>query len=163
MKKATIILFALLLTVPVLGQTPSFDIEVRLPFVEPVSPGDPIYISVSGNTPHSLHEFSDAWFRFYHEGFLLEERHIDFADQHFECSFDTAYYVEGYATLDVGPWTWADEVELVIATSLFPNQYHWMSRNSLEVNPTTERVPSTSTCGVIVMLLLIPAISFWKR
>lgn len=158
MKKLAILLFVLLVTAPVLGQwTPNFTIED--PNGAPLMPGDTVEI-ISG-AQHVGHGISDAWFRLYRDGLFLTEIHIPFGMQHF--TIGATYEIEGYADLYVGEYTWTDEVELVVATYFVTQQFHWMSYNSLPVYPTTEVVPATSTWGIILLLLLFPAIWLWKR
>ncbi len=159
MKKLVILLFALFLTVPVLGQwTPDFDI-IASP-AGPLDFGHEVHVT-NGQRAHTGHSISDAWFRLYHENNFLIEIRIPNENKHF--TIGPTYEIEGYADFYVGEYTWADELELVVATSFVTQQYHWMSTNSLPINPSTEVIPTTGIWGIILMLLLIPAIWLWKR
>jgi len=158
MKKMLVVFFAVLLASAAFGQQ-IFDSED--PNGSPLMPGDIVEVTNSESKPG--YGYSDAWFHMYYQGAFLGEVHMPFVNQHFDVDDYPPYHIIGYADLYVGPYTWADEVELEIALYLVPYQYHYYSRNSLVVFPTTDVVPVTSFWGLIALLILVPAVIIWRR
>lgn len=156
MKKLTVLVFVICLSAPVFGQEVFNIVDPNGP---PLQTGDTVAVTNSNAFPG--YAYSDAWYHFYHLGSLLAEVHIPFTHQHFYMDPMT-YQIMGYADLYVGPYTYADEVRLEIALAL-GQQYHFFSRNSLVVEPTTLVTPSLNMWGLILLLILLPAYMVFRR
>lgn len=129
---------------------------------EPLIETDQIIVDSSISYP-SNYIYSDANFFLYYQGTLIGPVHIPFDKQHLY--LDGSYQLQGYADMEYGDYTWADELmmEVLFARPGFPGQLHHTSINTLQVTPLTERAPSITTWGLIILLILIPAIMLFRR
>lgn len=78
-------------------------------------------------------------------------------------TMDGSGYVSGVDVLDVDVYETANSLRLHIWSRFVQQQYHSYSTNSLEVLPTMAVTPSTTAWGLIVLLLLVPAVLIWRR
>ncbi len=125
---------------------------------EPLSPGDQVDIIASVGFLNDV--LSSVEFRFYHSGIYLGN--VSNPTNNVQIVGDNAI---GQATLDVGAFPDANEVELVINSTHYgvPPLYHWPSQNKLAVAPTEPFVPTLHVSGLILLLAALSFILFWKR
>jgi hypothetical protein len=158
MKHLTVIVVGLLMVVAIQAQgDPRFYIQPTGGATEPLNPGDSI--EVYNSEYMAGHTFSNAFFEFYHNGIYVGR----------VLASNSTYDVDGFGqvigegVLEVGQYTWADGVKVQVETVFAMQVYTWNSYNMLQVANSTVLVPSLSHWGLMVLLILIPAVMLFYR
>ncbi|MBN1296459.1 hypothetical protein JXA80_06740 [bacterium] len=128
-------------------------------YSEPLSNGDIIEVDVTTQPASAGESLSDSWWTLYYNSIELGELYTSYG----AFDLDVSGNLVGSDSLTVGGYTAANRVRLHVTTVLIPPPRHSYSTNYLEVLPTSPMTPSTSTWGLIVLLLAVPVIILWRQ
>ncbi|MCD4654853.1 hypothetical protein K8T06_13080 [bacterium] len=156
MKKLVLLAALLVLTTGV--NALDFTIAPGSGYSEPMSQGSVVAVGTV-ITPSPVHTFMDAWHSLFYGSMPLGLVYTTFGS----FDLDGYGYLIGSDPLDLGAYTMADACGLHVETRLATTVYSWDSNNTLVVGPTGPMTPSTSTWGLIILLLGVPAVIIWRR
>lgn len=128
------------------GQTGHFNITGT----EPLSQGDTITITNSEYFT-TLHTIIAVWYRFYYDGIAITPDH-PVPDEMWDLTLDPQFRITGTTQLDIGSYSWATEVQVIVGMVYLGQIRTFNSRNLLATAPTTLPVPSMSTWSMILLL-----------
>ncbi|MBN1551920.1 hypothetical protein JW979_10640 [bacterium] len=156
MKQIGIVL--LLIAFPFAAQGVWFEIAPGTGASEPLSNGDNVMISNSGDFLPGYY-YSDGYFRLYYLGTPSGE--VRFTNHAFSIS---GGQITGEEPLNVGPYTWADEVDMhIFYIPVVPPQRNEYSDNTLLVTPQTAKVPALSAWALVILLAAVSMYLFRNR
>ncbi len=130
----------------------------------PLLPGETVEVVNSEILAADL-RYSDSWFILECDGCdpIWTDRRIDIPTGMHHFTYINGQ-LGGYAELYVGDYFWYNKVSLEIAMSRAGGyQYHFYSRNTLDIEPTGVPTPSLTTWGLITLIVSISALMIWKK
>ena len=158
MKKLLVIL-AMIMMVSGVHAAVYFNIGPATGYSEPLSEGDVIEVTATTQSAQAGETVRDSWWLFYYNNVELGE--VLTLKPAF--TINGSYELVGSDPLTVGSYVMANRVHLRIWSGLATQNYYTNSNNYLEVQPTGPMTPSTSTWGLIILLLAVPAVILWRR
>ncbi len=135
----------ILISVPVHGGV--FFIESGSGGSDPLLPGD--IVAVAQSSGFMGHVYQEGYFVFYQSDNYYGQ--VRFSEDHITIAGDQ---MVGSQLLDVGSFGYCDTVRMHIVTSYNQSLYHWVSVNTLRIEPTAPPLPAFSAWGIGLVLLV---------